>query len=130
MPTETELDEKMSGFSRDMEEAIRLSRVDRFRELAKQRSREIQSLCASRLSAPGYSSTTSAESASFSPSFIESILRRSMAENQYLIQLAQQYLKDMRKKIDVLARRKEAGNKMGTNYSRAPRAGKVFFLRG
>ena len=130
MPTETELDSKMSGFSRDMEEAIRLSRVDRFRELAKQRSREIQALCASRLSTLEYSTAQWPEHAAFSPAFIESILRRSMAENQHLIQLAQQYLKEMRKKIEGLARRKEAGRKMGTNYRRTPRNGNVFSLHG
>ena len=130
MPTEAELDDKMSGFSRDMEEAIRLSRIDRFRELAKQRSREIQSLCASRLATLGNSTAPWPEKASFSPAFIESILHRSMAENQHLIQLAQQYLNEMRKKIEGLARRKEAGRKMGTNYRRSLRTGNVFSLRG
>lgn len=127
MPTQDDTaSERLATIARQMEEALLHEHVDRFHELARQRSRDLHALLDRRRDARA----NPTDDRVFDAARVDSILARAVQDDQRMLRVARQRLDDMRRKINQLLERKSAHRQLGQRYHKMAGAGHLFSYSG
>ena len=117
---------RIASLAEKMEDALTREHVDRFFELARQRSVDLHTLLDQRRdihAVPDGENSSAAKQ-------LEDTLLQAVQDDHRMIRVARQRLSAMRQKIDQLLERKSTHRQIGTKYHKISGAGHLFSYNG
>lgn len=118
--------DQIESLAAQMEQALSNEHMDRFKELAKKRGKLLQDLSMMKKTF----TKPPDGSAGFDPAKIEEILKKAVAHNSRMINVARQKLEETRDKINKLAARKKDSLVMEHRYENTRQPGTFFLAKG